>query len=101
MCNSSSKSSFSIDDILCHSSPRSNVSVPMANPFTDLPAIALNNNVKGQTQYFPNLFDLIPPRYCFPHPQPTHPTYIDPYASVFEKGLSSNLEIIFFKNLRN
>lgn len=88
MCNTSSKSSFSIDDILCHSSAKSNVSVPTASSFIDLPVF--NSSLKGQTKYFPNLFDLIPPRYCFPHPQPSHPTYIDPYASVFEKGLSSN-----------
>ncbi|XP_055324892.1 hematopoietically-expressed homeobox protein hhex [Sitodiplosis mosellana] len=90
MCSSNLKSSFSIDEILCQSATRSSVSVPAASAFTDLP-MAFNNSLNGRTQFLPNLFDLIPPRCYFPHasPQPTPPTYIDPYANVFQKATPS------------
>lgn len=92
MCSSNLKSSFNIDDILCQSATASRSSVSVSatrGAFTD----QYSSSMTGQTQFIPTLFDLIPPRYYFPHgnpyptPAPPPPGYIDPYAlNVFQKG---------------
>lgn len=95
MYSSNLRSSFNIDDILCQSATASRSSVSVSatrGAFSD----HYSSSMTGQTQFIPTLFDLIPPRYYFPHahpyptpapPPPPPSAYIDPYAlNVFQKG---------------
>lgn len=82
MSKQNSKSSFSIDDILCQNT----------TPSVTIPNMATIDNRHDHNNYtaaIPNLSGFIPPGYYFSNPghsQLAHVTYIDQYYNAFQKG---------------
>lgn len=98
MMTNKSKSSFSIDDILCedHILIRgSSTHKPTAHAFDDVSSIEYNKFPSSFIPSYVNSFNLNPSRYYFPlsvqaqHLRHLTPiTYIDHYTNAFHKGMN-------------
>lgn len=97
MSKSSSKFSFNIDDILCHTTSTASVSVPTVSSYTnsittEFPSDFYTSNMTA----IPEITHFIPPRYYFSNPNLQHFTCIDQYSNTFPKG---KFEILYRRNL--
>lgn len=87
MSNLNSKSSFSIENILCHNLTKPNGYSSMAGLYTDYSSVPFSNHLQTYPlSHFTNSIDFAPARYYFPQTNPQTLPYIDPFTSTFQKG---------------
>lgn len=96
MSKSSSKFSFNIDNILCHTTSTASVSVPTVSSYTNSTTTEFPSDFyKSNMTAIPEITHFIPPRYYFSNPNLQHFTCIDQYSNTFPKG---KFEILYRKN---
>lgn len=96
MSKSSSKFSFNIDDILCHTTSTASVSVPTVSSYTNSTTTEFPSDFyKSNMTAIPEITHFIPPRYYFSNPNLQHFTCMDQYSNTFPKG---KFEILYRRN---
>lgn len=96
MSKSSSKFSFNIDNILCHTTSTASVSVPTVSSYTNSTTTEFPSDFyKSNMTAIPEITHFIPPRYYFSNPNLQHFTCIDQYSNTFPKG---KFEILYRRN---
>lgn len=81
------KSSFSIENILCHNLSKPNEYSPVADSYTDYLSATFNNQLPSHPlSLFTNSIDFAPTRYYYSQMNPQTLPYMDPFPSTFHKG---------------